>query len=81
MPLVSAILGLALAPEGGPGTPSSHPRDSNLTPAGPRQRDQSTGPEMERLADLAGVWVGEYHWHKHDDDDEFFFVFEGQPVD
>src|SRR4051812_13828076 len=21
---------------------------------------------------------GEYHWHKHDDDDEFFFVLEGQ---
>jgi mannose-6-phosphate isomerase-like protein (cupin superfamily) len=20
---------------------------------------------------------GEYHWHKHDDDDEFFFVLEG----
>lgn len=21
---------------------------------------------------------GEYHWHKHDNDDEFFFVLEGQ---
>lgn len=21
---------------------------------------------------------GEYHWHKHDDDDEFFFVLDGQ---
>jgi mannose-6-phosphate isomerase-like protein (cupin superfamily) len=21
---------------------------------------------------------GEYHWHKHDDDDEFFYVVEGQ---
>ena len=21
---------------------------------------------------------GEYHWHKHDDDDEFFFVVEGR---
>ena len=20
---------------------------------------------------------GEYHWHEHDDDDEFFFVLEG----
>jgi mannose-6-phosphate isomerase-like protein (cupin superfamily) len=20
---------------------------------------------------------GEYHWHKHDDDDEFFYVIEG----
>ncbi len=25
-----------------------------------------------------GVVEGEYHWHKHDDDDEFFFVIEGQ---
>jgi mannose-6-phosphate isomerase-like protein (cupin superfamily) len=24
-----------------------------------------------------GVMKGEYHWHKHDDDDEFFFVLEG----
>jgi mannose-6-phosphate isomerase-like protein (cupin superfamily) len=25
-----------------------------------------------------GVVTGEYHWHKHDADDEFFFVVEGQ---
>jgi mannose-6-phosphate isomerase-like protein (cupin superfamily) len=25
-----------------------------------------------------GVVQGEYHWHKHDHDDEFFFVLEGQ---
>ena len=25
-----------------------------------------------------GVIQGEYHWHKHDADDEFFFVLEGQ---
>ena len=25
-----------------------------------------------------GVMQGEYHWHKHDQDDEFFFVLEGQ---
>lgn len=25
-----------------------------------------------------GIVHGEYHWHKHDDDDEFFFVLEGQ---
>jgi mannose-6-phosphate isomerase-like protein (cupin superfamily) len=24
-----------------------------------------------------GVLQGEYHWHKHDSDDEFFFVLEG----
>jgi mannose-6-phosphate isomerase-like protein (cupin superfamily) len=25
-----------------------------------------------------GIIEGEYHWHKHDDDDEFFYVVEGQ---
>jgi hypothetical protein len=25
-----------------------------------------------------GVMQGEYHWHKHDDEDEFFFVIEGR---
>ncbi len=25
-----------------------------------------------------GVMQGEYHWHKHDNDDEFFFVLEGK---
>lgn len=25
-----------------------------------------------------GIVKGEYHWHKHDHDDEFFFVLEGQ---
>ena len=24
-----------------------------------------------------GVMQGEYHWHKHDNEDEFFFVLEG----
>ncbi len=24
-----------------------------------------------------GIVQGEYHWHKHDNDDEFFFVLEG----
>jgi len=25
-----------------------------------------------------GVVEGEYHWHRHDEDDEFFYVVEGQ---
>jgi len=25
-----------------------------------------------------GIVEGEYHWHKHEQDDEFFFVLEGQ---
>ena len=27
-----------------------------------------------------GVFEGEYHWHKHDRDDEFFYVVEGKLV-
>jgi len=27
-----------------------------------------------------GVMQGEYHWHKHDNDDEFFFVLSGRFV-
>jgi len=27
-----------------------------------------------------GIVEGEYHWHKHDNDDEFFFVLSGQLV-
>ena len=25
-----------------------------------------------------GVLHGEFHWHKHDDEDEFFFVLDGR---
>jgi quercetin dioxygenase-like cupin family protein len=25
-----------------------------------------------------GVFEGEYHWHKHEEDDEFFFTLEGK---
>jgi len=25
-----------------------------------------------------GIIQGEYHWHKHDEDDEFFYVVEGE---
>lgn len=27
-----------------------------------------------------GIVEGEFHWHKHDDDDEFFFVLEGNLI-
>jgi Cupin domain len=34
-------------------------------------------PEMhDRLGRIAGA--REYHWHKHDRDDEFFYVVEGE---
>lgn len=27
-----------------------------------------------------GVVLGEYHWHKHDEEDEFFFTLEGKLI-
>ena len=27
-----------------------------------------------------GIVQGEYHWHKHDDEDEFFFTLEGRLI-
>ncbi|MBI3539701.1 MAG: cupin domain-containing protein [Candidatus Eisenbacteria bacterium] len=27
---------------------------------------------------LTSIPSGEYHWHQHDDEDEFFFVVEGR---
>lgn len=35
------------------------------------------------LSEVSGSWIrlgvleGDFHWHKHDDTDEFFFVLEG----
>jgi mannose-6-phosphate isomerase-like protein (cupin superfamily) len=33
--------------------------------------------EVNNAVVRLGVFLGEYHWHKHDDDDEFFYVIEG----
>jgi len=34
--------------------------------------------QMNGSAVRLGVMQGEYHWHKHDNDHEFFFVLEGR---
>jgi mannose-6-phosphate isomerase-like protein (cupin superfamily) len=34
--------------------------------------------EVNQSVIRLGVVEGEYHWHKHDNDDEFFYVVEGQ---
>lgn len=41
-----------------------------------RWYNQTLSKVNESVARL-GVMQGEYHWHKHDNDDEFFFVLEG----
>jgi mannose-6-phosphate isomerase-like protein (cupin superfamily) len=43
---------------------------------GDRWYNQSLCRVNESVVRL-GVLQGEYHWHKHDADDEFFFVLEG----
>ena len=34
--------------------------------------------QVNQAAVRLGVVEGEYHWHKHDSDDEFFYVVEGR---
>ena len=34
--------------------------------------------KVNRSVVRLGVVQGEYHWHKHDEDDEFFYVVEGK---
>ncbi|SRR5258706_6442349 len=43
--------------------------------------DQWFNQTLTRVNDSVvrlGIVEGEYHWHKHENDDEFFFVVEGQ---
>ncbi len=73
--------------------PASHPYDTRLDVRfGPLERmdvqalaDAVTHPwhnqTLCRVNDSVvrlGVVKGEYHWHKHDRDDEFFYVVEGR---
>ena len=44
-------------------------------------RDQWYNQTLARVNDSVvrlGVMEGEYHWHRHDDDDEFFYVVDGR---
>ena len=44
-------------------------------------RDKWYNETLTKINDSAvrvGIVQGEYHWHKHDKDDEFFFVLEGR---
>jgi mannose-6-phosphate isomerase-like protein (cupin superfamily) len=44
-------------------------------------RDQWYNQTLVRVNDSVvrlGVMQGEYHWHRHDADDEFFYVLEGR---
>ena len=44
-------------------------------------KEQWFNQTLTRVNDSAvriGIVQGEYHWHKHDEDDEFFFVLSGK---
>ncbi len=44
-------------------------------------KDQWFNQTLTRVNDSVvriGIVQGEYHWHKHDNDDEFFFVLQGK---
>jgi len=52
-----------------------------LDPLVPAVRDQWYNQTLVRVNDAVvrlGVMQGEYHWHEHANDDEFFFVLEGR---
>ena len=52
-----------------------------LDPLVAETQDQWYNQTLVRVNDSVvrlGVMQGEYHWHKHDDDDEFFYVVDGR---
>ena len=49
-----------------------------LSDAAPHKWYNQTLCQVNASVVRVGVIEGEYHWHKHDHDDEFFFVVEGQ---
>jgi mannose-6-phosphate isomerase-like protein (cupin superfamily) len=48
-----------------------------LSDAAPHKWYNQTLCQVNASVVRVGVFKGEYHWHKHDDDDEFFYVVEG----
>jgi mannose-6-phosphate isomerase-like protein (cupin superfamily) len=49
-----------------------------LSDAAPHKWYNQTLCQVNSSVIRVGVVEGEYHWHKHDDDDEFFYVVEGK---
>lgn len=53
----------------------------SLDPLVGQVRDQWYNQTLARVNDSVvrlGVMQGEYHWHRHTNDDEFFYVVEGR---
>lgn len=49
-----------------------------LSDAAPHRWYNQTLCQVNASVGRVGVIQGEYHWHKHDHDDEFFYVVEGK---
>lgn len=49
-----------------------------LSDAAPHKWYNQTLCQVNDSVIRLGVLQGEYHWHKHEHDDEFFFVLEGR---
>ena len=49
-----------------------------LSDAAPHKWYNQTLCQVNGSVIRVGVVQGEYHWHKHDHDDEFFYVLEGK---
>jgi len=49
-----------------------------LSDAAPHKWYNQTLCKVNASVVRVGVIEGEYHWHKHDHDDEFFYVIEGK---
>ena len=49
-----------------------------LSDAAPHKWYNQTLCQVNASVVRIGVIEGEYHWHKHDKDDEFFYVVEGK---
>jgi mannose-6-phosphate isomerase-like protein (cupin superfamily) len=49
-----------------------------LSDAAPHKWYNQTLCQVNASVVRVGVIQGEYHWHKHDDADEFFYVVEGK---
>ena len=52
--------------------------EKRLSDANTFNCDNQTLCKVNNSVVRLGVVQGEYHWHKHDDDDEFFYVVEGE---
>jgi mannose-6-phosphate isomerase-like protein (cupin superfamily) len=52
--------------------------EKKLSDAAPEKWYNQTLCQVNDSVVRVGVIEGEYHWHKHDRDDEFFYVVEGK---